>query len=94
MQMLIDHARNFPTKIAGQRQDFADLARGQQPLALFISCSDSRVWPSLITGSRPGELFELRTAGNIESPFTGHRRSAASPPASSSPSRCLRYRTS
>jgi carbonic anhydrase len=65
MQMLIDHARNFPTKIAGQRQDFADLARGQQPLALFISCSDSRVMPSLITGSRPGELFELRTAGNI-----------------------------
>ena len=36
---------------------------------LFISCSDSRVMPSLITGSRPGELFELRTAGNIVPPY-------------------------
>ncbi|MEU0164140.1 carbonic anhydrase [Streptomyces iakyrus] len=66
MQSLIEHARTFPAKIADQQQEeFARLARGQQPQALFISCSDSRVIPSMFTGARPGDIFELRTAGNI-----------------------------
>ncbi|MFJ7416889.1 carbonic anhydrase [Streptomyces sp. NPDC098077] len=65
MQPLIDHARTF-----GQRpEEFADLAAGQSPEVLFITCSDSRVVPALITGARPGELFELRTAGNIVPPY-------------------------
>ncbi|WP_031106818.1 carbonic anhydrase [Streptomyces sp. NRRL S-146] len=65
MQSLIEHARTFPEKIADQQEEFERLARGQQPQALFISCSDSRVIPSMFTGARPGDLFELRTAGNI-----------------------------
>ncbi|MFF4360563.1 carbonic anhydrase [Streptomyces sp. NPDC001604] len=65
MQPLIDNARTF-----GQRpEEFAKLAEGQSPQVLFITCSDSRVIPALITGARPGELFELRTAGNIVPPF-------------------------
>ncbi|MFF4714246.1 carbonic anhydrase [Streptomyces eurythermus] len=64
MQPLIDNARTF-----GQRpEEFAKLAEGQSPQVLFITCSDSRVVPALITGARPGELFELRTAGNIVPP--------------------------
>ncbi|MEU6390987.1 carbonic anhydrase [Streptomyces sp. NPDC046939] len=67
MQPLIDNARTF-----GQRpEEFAGLAEGQSPQALFITCSDSRVVPALITGARPGELFELRTAGNIVPEPTG-----------------------
>ncbi|WP_331753263.1 carbonic anhydrase (plasmid) [Streptomyces sp. NBC_00637] len=65
MQTLIEHARTFPAKTADQQEEFARLAHGQKPQALFISCSDSRVIPSLFTGARPGDLFELRTAGNI-----------------------------
>lgn len=65
MQHIIDHARSFPEWAAQQQSLFDGLAEGQSPLALFITCSDSRVIPSLITGARPGELFELRTAGNI-----------------------------
>ncbi|MGI5466277.1 carbonic anhydrase [Streptomyces sp. CA-132043] len=65
MQSLIEHARAFSTSVAEQRGDFAALADGQRPQALFISCSDARIVPSLITGARPGEIFELRTAGNI-----------------------------
>ncbi|WP_328501064.1 carbonic anhydrase [Streptomyces sp. NBC_00457] len=65
MQSLIEHARTFPAKIVDRQEDFAHLARGQKPQALFISCSDSRVIPSLFTGAAPGDLFELRTAGNI-----------------------------
>lgn len=64
MQHLIEHARSFP-QTAQQNEEFRRLATGQSPHALFITCSDSRVVPSLITGARPGELFELRTAGHI-----------------------------
>ncbi|MEV4788405.1 carbonic anhydrase [Streptomyces tuirus] len=66
MQPLIDNARIF-----GQRpEEFAHLAEGQSPDVLFITCSDSRVVPALITGARPGELFELRTAGNVVPPHS------------------------
>jgi carbonic anhydrase len=71
MQPLIDNARTF-----GQRpEEFAKLAEGQSPDVLFITCSDSRVVPALITGARPGELFELRTAGNIVPPYASGRPS-------------------
>jgi carbonic anhydrase len=65
MKPLIDYARSFRQQTAARPEEFARLAAGQSPQALFITCSDSRVIPSLFTGARPGELFELRTAGNI-----------------------------
>lgn len=37
----------------------------QNPKVLFITCSDSRINPNLITQSNPGELFIIRNAGNI-----------------------------
>ena len=65
MQSLIDNARTFPTRATDRDTDLGRLADGQRPEALFVACSDSRVVPALITGAGPGELFELRTAGNI-----------------------------
>ncbi|MCB5909283.1 carbonic anhydrase [Streptomyces pinistramenti] len=44
---------------------FAGLAGRHRPTTLFISCSDARVVPELITHSEPGELFVIRTAGNL-----------------------------
>ncbi|MGU4699021.1 carbonic anhydrase [Burkholderia cepacia] len=44
---------------------FRDLARSQHPRALFISCSDSRLVPELVTQREPGDLFVIRNAGNI-----------------------------
>jgi carbonic anhydrase len=45
------------------------LSHGQKPRVLFITCSDSRVAPNLITNTDVGELFIIRNAGNIVPPF-------------------------
>jgi len=45
------------------------VSEGQNPKALFIGCSDSRVMPAMITGSKPGDLFIVRNIGNFVAPF-------------------------
>ena len=38
---------------------------GQQPYAIIITCSDSRVVPELIFSAEIGDLFVIRVAGNV-----------------------------
>ncbi len=45
------------------------VSEGQNPKALFIGCSDSRVMPAMITGSKAGDLFIVRNIGNFVAPF-------------------------
>lgn len=61
----------FQHEIAAERRSlFQKLADGQRPRALFITCSDSRIDPCLLTQTDPGELFICRNAGNIVPPHT------------------------
>ena len=66
MQKLIDGIHRFQAGVFGpQRELFDRLVSGQSPDALFITCSDSRVAPNLITQTKPGDIFVLRNAGNL-----------------------------
>jgi carbonic anhydrase len=42
-----------------------ELAKGQHPRAAILSCSDSRVPPELVFDQQLGEVFVVRTAGNV-----------------------------
>jgi len=45
-----------------------DLVEGQSPLAIVLSCSDSRVPSEIIFDCGLGDLFVVRVAGNIAAP--------------------------
>jgi len=70
MKRLIRGLRTFQTEYFSQHQElFEQLSHGQNPRFLFITCSDSRVDPNLITQMQVGELFVIRNAGNMIPPF-------------------------
>ena len=69
LQKLLDGNKRYveaklshPDQTAERR---AEVAKGQHPFAVIVSCSDSRVPPEIIFDQGLGDLFVIRLAGNI-----------------------------
>ena len=63
----------FQNEVYPEKKElFEKLSKGQDPEALFITCSDSRIETAMITQTDPGELFICRNAGNIVPPHMTH----------------------
>ncbi|HAJ64102.1 MAG TPA: carbonate dehydratase [Cyanobacteria bacterium UBA8543] len=70
MKRLIKGLHEFQTRYFSEHRElFEMLSQGQQPRVLFITCSDSRIDPNLLTQTEPGEMFIIRNAGNIIPPY-------------------------
>lgn len=52
-----------------QRERWAELAEGQSPQVMVISCSDSRVDPAQIFDLAPGEIFVVRNVAALVPPY-------------------------
>jgi carbonic anhydrase len=69
MHRLVAGYNRFRTTVFPSHADlFRKLAHGQQPEAVLITCSDSRVMPEMILQCEPGQIFPIRMAGNLVPP--------------------------
>ena len=73
MKRLIHGFEYFRRKVFPQQRElFQQLASGQSPSTMFITCADSRVMPEMMFTTQPGELFVYRNIGNIVPPYAQH----------------------
>jgi carbonic anhydrase len=70
LKQLIDGYRRFREKDwAHERERWSELAEGQSPQVMILSCADSRVDPAQIFDGRPGELFVARNIAALAPPY-------------------------
>ena len=71
---LIDGYHRFRHKDwARERERWSDLAEGQRPKVMILSCADSRVDPAQIFDARPGEMFVVRNIAALAPPYETSR---------------------
>lgn len=69
-QNMIDGYRRFKAgEWLEQRARWDELAQGQNPKVMVIACSDSRVDPTRIFDTSPGEIFVVRNVANLVPPM-------------------------
>jgi len=52
-----------------ERERWSELAEGQSPQVMILSCADSRVEPAQIFDARPGEMFVVRNIAGLAPPY-------------------------
>ena len=52
-----------------ERERWSELAEGQSPRVMILSCADSRVDPAQIFDARPGEMFVVRNIAALAPPY-------------------------
>lgn len=70
-RLKIGNANFVNDKLSNNYQDSLrrkDVVNGQEPFAVILTCSDSRIVPELIFDTGIGELFVIRIAGNVGNP--------------------------
>ena len=73
LQRLRDGNKRFTSNLRTQESLFSDhrreeLLNGQEPYAIILGCSDSRVPAEIVFDQGLGDLFVIRVAGNIVAP--------------------------
>jgi carbonic anhydrase len=74
LALLLDGNKNFAKGSVTHLDKFSDpavrkeVAAGQHPYAVILTCSDSRVPPEILFDKGLGEIFVVRVAGNIVAP--------------------------
>jgi len=70
LQRLIEGYRRFrESDWAHERERWAEMAEGQSPRVMILSCADSRVDPAHIFDARPGEMFVVRNIAALAPPY-------------------------
>jgi carbonic anhydrase len=70
-RLLAGNARFVAHRLSHPHQDsgrLAEVAGGQEPIAVVLSCADSRLPPEVIFDQGLGDIFTVRVAGNIAAP--------------------------
>lgn len=66
MEKLLKGLIKFQEEVFLKKKElFTGLSGHQKPRAVFVTCSDSRIDPTLLTQTEPGDLFIIRNAGNL-----------------------------
>jgi len=70
LSQLIEGYRRFREQDWQQeRERWSELAEGQNPRVMILSCADSRVEPAQIFDARPGEMFVVRNIAGLAPPY-------------------------
>ena len=64
-KLLANNKRWVADRLAEDPYFFERLSHIQIPKVLWIGCSDSRIPPTAVTGTRPGDIFEHRNVANL-----------------------------
>jgi carbonic anhydrase len=70
LQRLIEGYHRFrESDWSRERERWAEMAEGQSPKVMILSCADSRVDPAHIFDARPGEMFVVRNIAALAPPY-------------------------